>query len=109
MATKDAIDNWMGEYGITLSERAYRELLAVNGVVETPRQLLIGMDELEVEHDNAIIGHMVDATDADATEVMMSRERSDFTWIRLANGELLLACHPTGDLYEKMSQRPGMV
>ena len=26
--------------------------------------------------------------------------RSPWMWVRLANGDLLLACYPTGDMYE---------
>lgn len=49
------------------------------------------------------------ASEEDANEVIMSHNRSDWTWIRLANGDLVLATYPHGDLYDKMSQRNGMV
>lgn len=55
------------------------------------------------------LGHITPVEDQSAVcEVLTASVnddgRSDWVWVRLANGDLLLATYPRGDTYEKVNQ-----
>lgn len=66
------------------------------------------------DDDGNLLAVSIEARPEDLTDLMQATEgdldgRSAWQWVRLANGDLMLACYPHGDTYERFTQRFGMI
>lgn len=73
--------------------------LTIREITADPDDITNGVIAFEATADPAIAQAVIDAP-------IGNNGRSDWCWIRLANGDLLLACWPNGETYEETEADP---